>query len=138
LVISDTEYHQLKSEDSSGEISLSDDMISIFKEFIEKAEGEFVIESEGNLDRSAAARSYRCQKHINVLIKWLREQGIRAQKPIHELRKEIGSIVASEDGIFAATRYLRHSDIRITAAIYADQKKSVVPSLANGIKLRSA
>ena len=136
LNVRDTEYSQLKSEDSSGELSLSDDMISIFSEFIEQTEGEFVIESEGDLVRSASARSYRCKKHINVLIKWLRKQGIRAQKPIHELRKEIGSIVASEDGIFAASRYLRHSDIRITASIYADQKRTVIPSLANGLAFR--
>jgi hypothetical protein len=54
---------------------------------------------------------------------------VRAPKPIHELRKEIGSIIASEEGIFAASRYLRHSDIRITSAIYADQKKAIIPSV---------
>ncbi|MES2597438.1 MAG: hypothetical protein V4662_18965 [Verrucomicrobiota bacterium] len=32
------------------------------------------------------------------------------------------SIFASEHGIFEASRYFRHSDIRITSAIYADKK----------------
>jgi hypothetical protein len=53
-------------------------------------------------------------------LKWLRAQGIRATKPIHELRKEVGSIIASTHGIYAASRYLRHGDIQITAAIYVD------------------
>jgi len=52
-----------------------------------------------------------------------------AKKPIHELRKEIGSIIATEEGIFAASCYLRHSDISITSSIYADQKKKIFPRL---------
>ena len=60
----------------------------------------------------------------------LRDNSVTARKPIHEMRKEIGSVIASEQGIFAASRYLRHSDIRITAAIYADQKEKVIPSVS--------
>jgi hypothetical protein len=54
-------------------------------------------------------------------------------KPLHTMRKEIGSIMASEHGIFAASRYLRHSDIRITSAIYADKKKAVTPTVFSGV-----
>jgi hypothetical protein len=49
------------------------------------------------------------------------------------MRKEIGSIIASENGIFEASRYLRHSDIRITSAIYADKKKTVTPNAFAGL-----
>jgi hypothetical protein len=49
------------------------------------------------------------------------------------MRKEIGSIVASEHGIFEASRYLRHSDIRITSAFYADKKKTVTPKVFSGL-----
>ncbi|MCH1503623.1 MAG: hypothetical protein L7V86_08575 [Verrucomicrobiales bacterium] len=38
-------------------------------------------------------------------------------------------MIASQYGIFEASRYLRHSDIRITAAFYADKKQQVVPDL---------
>jgi integrase len=133
LTIENTEYHELKSEDSAGEIHLSEDLQSIFSGFLQSADGEFVIQSGAAVERPASARTYRCKTHINVLIAWLRKNGVRATKPIHELRKEIGSILASEEGIFAASRYLRHSDIRITSAIYADQKTPIVPSVGKNL-----
>ncbi len=49
------------------------------------------------------------------------------------MHKGIGSIIASENGIFEASRYLRHSDIRITSAIYADKKKVVTPKAFAGL-----
>jgi hypothetical protein len=64
---------------------------------------------------------------------WLRAHGVESSKPIHTLRKEIGSVIASEHGIFEASRYLRHSDIRITSAIYADKKKAVTPKTFAGL-----
>ena len=60
-------------------------------------------------------------------------QGVDTMKPLHTMRKEIGSIIASEHGIFEASRYLRHSDIRITSAIYADKKKTVTPKAFAGL-----
>ena len=48
---------------------------------------------------------------------------------LHELRKEVGSIIANEQGIFEASRYLRHSDVRITSQIYVDKKKKITPGL---------
>ena len=68
---------------------------------------------------------------FSSLIFSYRNKGINARRPIHELRKEIGSIIANEQGIFAASRYLRHSDIRITSAIYADKKKKITPAFLN-------
>ena len=91
-----------------------------------------MIQSGARIERPASARTYRCKTHINVLIGWLRKNGVRVTKPIHELRKEIGSIIASDEGIFAASHYLRHSDIRITSAIYADQRKPIIPSVGKG------
>ena len=52
------------------------------------------------------------------------------KRPIHELRKEAGSLVAAEYGIFEASRFLRHSDIRITSQVYLDKKRRVTPSLS--------
>lgn len=34
-------------------------------------------------------------------------------------------MIASRDGIYAASRFLRHADIQVTAAHYADMKKRV-------------
>ena len=48
-----------------------------------------------------------------------------ANKPLHEMRKEIGALVATEHGIYAASRFLRHSDITTTARHYADHKARI-------------
>ncbi|MEZ5326915.1 MAG: hypothetical protein R3F19_17845 [Verrucomicrobiales bacterium] len=137
LRVEDSEYHRLKSEDSAGEIALDDEMNRIFMAFHKVSEGEFVVESSGSISRSPGSGSYRCRNHIDFLKAWLRDNGIVARKPIHELRKEVGSVIASEQGIFAASRYLRHSDIRITSSIYADQKKRVIPSIASRLSQSS-
>ena len=73
----------------------------------------------------ATYSTYRCDKAFDGLINWLREKGIDAQKPIHELRKEFGSSIVNEHGIDAASRALRHTDIAITARHYADKKRRV-------------
>ena len=129
LAVRDSQYHQLKSEDSAGEIDLTPEVASVFKGFQALANGEFVIESPYPPRKPGDSRHYRCDGIFNRLRAWLRENGVDAKKPIHELRKEIGSIIASEHDIFVASRYLRHSDIRITAAIYVDKKRKITPSL---------
>src|SRR5690606_37568004 len=92
------------------------------------ATGEFVVESKASPTTSKALNGvYRCQMHFQKLVQWLRSHGVTARKPIHELRKEVGAIIASEQGIYAASRHLRHGDIQITAAIYADKKQRIVP-----------
>ena len=63
------------------------------------------------------------------MIDWLRKNGVPDLRPIHTMRKEIGSIIASRDGIFKASRYLRHSDIGITSKLYADVKTPVSAGL---------
>jgi len=117
----------------TGKISLSADIKEIFSAYEEHATGIFVIESRGNIERSNITRSYRSKGALDFLRGWLRKNGVDSIKPIHELRKEVGSIIASEEGIFAASRYLRHSDIRITSAFYADKKNRVVPSIGKGL-----
>ncbi len=129
LRIESTDFHRLKSEDSEGEIDLSDVVAEFFKKNQKLASGVFVIESSRPPGKRAGSRAYRCEPHISALKDWLRSKGVTAEKPIHEMRKEIGSIIANDHGIFAASRYLRHSDIRITSAIYADKKKRITPNI---------
>jgi hypothetical protein len=47
---------------------------------------------------------------------------VKARKPLHELRKELGALVTAEHGIYAASRVLRHSNVATTAAHYSDLK----------------
>lgn len=134
LHIENTEFHQLKSEDSAGEIDLDADTAALFKGFRARApKSIFVIESPNAPRAERKARCYRCNAVFERVNEWLRVQGVDTMKPLHTMRKEIGSIIASEHGIFEASRYLRHSDIRITSAIYADKKKTVTPKAFAGL-----
>lgn len=50
---------------------------------------------------------------------WLRSMGVKGQKPLHSLRKEFGSVVATEHGIFDASKLLGHADVKVTQVHYA-------------------
>jgi integrase len=136
LKIETSEYHQLKNDDSTGIIDLDADTKALLQRYrSDNPTALFVINSpvDPKLVGIEKGPRYRCNREFAVLIKWLKLQGVNTQKPIHTLRKEIGSIIASEHGIFAASRYLRHSDIQITAAVYADKKAVVTPKSLGGI-----
>jgi hypothetical protein len=90
---------------------------------------EFVISSVRVPRHDRSRANYRCAHHFEKLYEWLRAQGIAARKPLHELRKELGAILASKEGIFAAQRVLRHAQISTTAAYYADKKQRISAGL---------
>lgn len=134
LSIESSEHHELKSEDSAGTIDLDEATLKFFKKHRAlHPTSLFVIESKHQPKKGTNGRYYRCEGTFKRVLTWLKKQGVTAAKPLHTLRKEIGSIIASEHGIFAASRYLRHSDIRITSAIYADKKTVVTPKLFGGV-----
>lgn len=140
LRVETSEFHELKSEDSAGLIDLDADTLALFRGYRAKAPtATFVIattkrtRTAKNPINTRKARTYRCDPVFKTVINWLRTQGVETAKPLHTLRKEIGSIIASEHGIFEASRYLRHSDIRITSAIYADKKKIITPNAFAGL-----
>lgn len=131
LLIEPNEFNMLKSEDSAGEIELDEPLNKLFWEFWQKAEGQFVIESPFEARHRTVARSYRAEHHFVTANRWLREQGSDARKPLHELRKEFGSLINERYGIYAASRALRHSQIAITVAHYADKKGRVTVGLGD-------
>jgi integrase len=134
LRVENTEYHQLKSEDSAGEVDLDAETCAWFRhERARKPTSVFVIESSNPPRLTGKSRFYRCDAIFQRVSQWLRKQGVADAKPLHTMRKEIGSLIANEHGIFAASRYLRHSDIRITSSFYADKKRVVTPKLFQGL-----
>lgn len=136
--VESSEYHELKSEDSAGKMDLDSDTLALFQGYrTKKPKAVFVVESPLEHDSKAKVGRYRCNPVFKKLLAWLRKNGVDGHKPLHTLRKEIGSIIASEHGIFEASRYLRHADIHITSAFYADKKKVVTPKTFAGL-LRSA
>jgi len=124
LEIADTEHKALKSRDSAGVIGLDAALVTVLRGLWARADGVFVLEGERR-----AGCLYRADETFKKLIVWLKEKKVPGLRPIHTLRKEIGSVIASREGILAASRYLRHADIGITSKIYADLKKPVVAGL---------
>ena len=53
------------------------------------------------------------------------KHGVEGAKPLHTLQKGGGSIIATKAGIHAASQFLRHADIQVTAMHYADHKERV-------------
>ncbi len=97
-----TEYFQPKSEDSAGEVDLDAETLALLRGWKIAASGPFVIESTRAPRHESSRMNYRCTPHFDTLYAWLKKQGITARKPLHELRKELGALLASSQGIFAA------------------------------------
>lgn len=127
--IEHTEYLHPKSEDSAGEVDLDPETMALLRGWKATASGPFVIESTRPPRHDTSRVNYRCTRHFETLYKWLREQGVTARKPLHELRKELGALLASSHGIFAAKSVLRHAQISTTAAYYTDKKRRITAGL---------
>ena len=74
---------------------------------------------------------YRSQATFDKLIAWLRGHGVDAEKPLHALRKEFGSLIAARFGIYAAKEMLGHADITTTAAHYLEAKEKPMIGLGH-------
>ena len=133
-----TEWLHLKTNDSAAGITVDPEVSAELREFMAGSTSPFVISSDitwkvgkkqrtrTRAPRNDSSRSYyRSAPVFDRLNEWLRGKGITANKPLHELRKELGAIIATEQGIYAASRFLRHSDIGTTARHYADGKARI-------------
>lgn len=129
--VANTEVLRLKSNESEGSVAVEGEVLEELKALHTEPEKQFVVEGVGHTRPNSELAYYRCQQHFDFLTKWLRQQGITANKPIHELRKELGALIVSKHGIYAASHMLRHSDISTTARHYADQKHRISAGIGN-------
>ena len=121
-----TEAGGLKSEDSAGAVPIEAEFVAILRGYYAKATGPFLIGGSSTETESRDwGHQYRCEVVFTRLNAWLRKQGVNTAKPLHTLRKEAGSLVTTKSGILAASRFLRHADIQVTAMHYADHKERV-------------
>ena len=123
------EHFEAKTDESEGVVFVDAGLLSELHERRDAITGMFVVEPGTKAgERGTAIQHYRCHKTFDRVNAWLRLQGVMADKPLHDLRKEFGSIVAAQSDIFSASRQLRHANIATTAAYYADhRKRSTVP-----------
>jgi integrase len=95
-----TEVGGLKTEDSAGDVAIDSAMVSLLRGFLAKAHGQFVIEEGTGVTASKFwGQRYRCADVFYRLTHWLRRNGVDGARPIHTLRKEAGSIIATKAGI---------------------------------------
>jgi integrase len=142
--IEPTAHFQVKTEHSIGDVRIDPELMALFRGYyaarcsdksgnpvpsLNLAASNFVIETP-NLPRPRATfENYRAQIVFERLADWLRKNGVTARKPIHELRKEFGSIVNKKHGLTAAKDLLRHADIAITASHYIDRARDATSEL---------
>ena len=142
IKLEETDWLRLKTHDSAGEITIDPELVAELRQLKPSSKSQFIIASvvtwgagetkrtRTRLPRNDSARAYyRCKPIFDRLNDWLRSKGIKANKPLHEMRKEIGALIATEHGIYAASRFLRHSDITTTARHYADHKARITVGL---------
>jgi integrase len=129
-----TRWFHPKSEDSLGDVELETEVLELFRDYHHQAKGSFVIESGNDPRPGATFDHYRAQAHFEKLTAWLRKNGVKSRTPLHSLRKEFGSQICDRQGIYAASRALRHANIGVTAAHYLDKKKRVVSGLGHLLK----
>jgi len=132
-----TAYFRPKTEEAAGDVPIDEELLALLRSWKVESNGIFVINASRPPRPGAAYGPYRARTHHKHLLDWLRGLEIdgnkpleRVQKPIHELRKEAGSLINDRYGILAASRFLRHTDTRITAAHYVDQRQRVSTGLS--------
>jgi integrase len=123
--IETTRWFRAKSEDSLGEVDLDPELVVLMRGWKAKAVGEFVVQGEVQPRLGKGYSHYRAFRVAERLAEWLRGKGLEDRKALHTLRKEFGSLVAEEHGIYAASRALRHADIQVTAKHYLDKKQRI-------------
>jgi integrase len=133
IIVDASEHGRLKTAESHDAVDIDQHMVEILRGYHARALGRFVIE-ESVAGSSRRRPKYRCGAVFERVTWWLRKHGVKENKPLHTLRKESGSIIVSAHGIYAASRHLRHRDIAITAAHYADKKARVAIDTASLLK----
>ncbi len=118
-----------KAETSLGDIPLDAEVCAILRGMKASAPGAEYVLAGVSPKTSLTWRPYRADETFARLGAWLKAQGVKSRTPLHTLRKEAGSLVCQKAGLFAASRFLRHADVAITAQHYAAQKDRVTIGL---------
>ena len=121
--VTNTASFRAKTDSSEGVVHVDVSLLDELKKHL-KGNGLFVIDSELPPKNRKLRRHYRCQGTFDRVMNWLRQHGVDEVKPLHTLRKEFGSIINAQSDIHTASRQLRHSDIRMTSDVYADNRRS--------------
>ena len=126
--IEPTRYFEPKTEHSIGDVQIDPELMSVFRSHAALAGSNFVID-DGDHGADQYWDQYRAKAVFERLSIWLRAHGVTARKPIHQLRKEFGSMVNRKHGLSAASDQPRHSGIATTAAYYIDRPRKATSGI---------
>ena len=127
-----TEHGSTKSAESEADVDVDPGLLEILKSYLPKpGKGSpFVIVSPvAPRPHSVKNHHYRCNREFKALVEWLRGKGVKSRNALHSLRKEFGSQICAQAGIFAASVALRHSSINLTREYYLDKKQPAFLSI---------
>ncbi|MBJ7328027.1 MAG: tyrosine-type recombinase/integrase [Chthoniobacterales bacterium] len=131
LTVKPTKDYALKTAGSYSAIPLPLAVSAFFEQCHRREQakrGDGVL--AGNRKTNLTSRSYRCEVTWQKLLAWVRAQGITDRKPIHHLRKLCGEALNRQAGIHAASRFLRHTSVRVTEASYIDSRARIAPDVS--------
>lgn len=115
----------LKSQGSRGRVPLSPLLASIFERWrLDDASPQGFVLRESVASKGKAYRAAAWPR----VIAWLRAHGVQQEMAFHALRKEVGSILAQQHGIYAASKFLRHSSVQVTQAVYVEPRGEEAPA----------
>lgn len=115
--IETTPYFSPKSENSEREIPIQESVLRDLVRWKEEGHPVFVLDG-GEAKPNCPYTYYRAAETWDTLIEWLRKNGVNKRTPIHYLRGLAGSLMYETNDVYAAQRYLGHSDIRTTIGSY--------------------
>jgi integrase len=129
-----TEHFESKTDDSQGVVYVDAGLLDELKKHIDGS-GLFVIAPNLSAAPNRAPGYYRCDEILKRVTSWLRAHGVMGAMPLHTLRKEFGSLVNAATDIHTASRQLRHTTIKMTAAVYADNRRRPASAVPIGAML---
>ena len=116
--IETTKYFQPKSKHSKREVRTKSPISTKMTRWREGADKVFVLKGAKAKPLSTYTY-YRADKTWKQLTVWLQSKGVEASMPVHYLRKLPGSLMYNyEKDIYAAQRFLGHSNINTTLGSY--------------------
>lgn len=126
-----TKHFKAKNKAHAKSIPLDAEVAAILEKYYRKyPDTEFVLQSDRDVNPKGIGKP-RCHHTWQALMKWLRAKGVDDIKPIHSLRKSIGSLMAEKHGIHAAQRHLRHTTPAITSKYYSNSEAVETPGIGS-------
>ncbi len=130
-----TEHFTPKTSESSDDVPLDKELLAMFRGWRAKATGAFVIEASGEPLTGTSYTHYRARRRFQCLDRVAeRQRRVSAQTTSRTPEGVWITGICAKHGIHAASRLLRHADISLTAAHYADRMRRVTFGMGDLLK----